>query len=167
MAWMMKVREAGQEDVERLIEFLHKAWKEAGPGALGWTGATEETIRHIASYGFLSNLLEREDTRVFIAHDDGRVVGFASNRMAGDGLVELSGIVVLESLTGVGIGGRLLEHSIEAAKEDGCTEMVVKTESFNERAVNFYLRKGFRSEATVEEEVEGSKVELVELVLTL
>lgn len=162
----MIVKEAEQEDVESLIEFLRKAWKEAGPRALGWTGATEETMRHIASHGFLSNLLKRDDTRVFIALNEGQVVGFSSNR-AGDELVELSGIVVLESMTGVGIGSRLLEHSIEEAKDDRYTNMIVKTESFNERAVNFYLRNGFRQEATMEEEVEGSKVELVKLVLPL
>jgi len=120
---MMKVREAEQKDVESLIEFLLKAWKEAGPGALGWTGATEETMRHIASHEFLSNLLERHDARVFIALNEGQVVGFSSNRRTGDELVELSGIVVLESMTGVGIGGRLLEHSIEAAKDDRFTTM--------------------------------------------
>jgi ribosomal protein S18 acetylase RimI-like enzyme len=163
----MIVREAGQEDVESLAEFLRKAWKEAGPGALGWTGATEETIQHIASHGFLSNLLERDDTRVFIAVNEGQVVGFSSNSRISDELVELSGIIVLESMTGVGIGGRLLEHSIEAAKGDGYEAMMVKTESFNERAVNFYLRNRFRQEATIEEEVEGSNVELVKLVLPL
>jgi len=164
---MMTVREAEQEDVESLIEFLLKAWKEAGPGALGWTGATEETMRHTASHGFLSNLLDRDDTRVFIALNEGQVVGFSSNRRLGDDLVELSGIVVLESMTGIGIGGRLLEHSIEAAKSDRYKALMVKTESFNERAVNFYLRNGFRREATIEEEVEGSNVELVKLVLPL
>jgi len=164
---MMIVKEAEQEDVDSLIEFLRKAWREAGPGALGWTGATEETMRHIASHGFLSNLLKRDDTRVFIALNEGQVVGFSSNSRIDDELVELSGIVVLESMTGVGIGGRLLEHSIEAAKGDRYTKMIVKTESFNERAVNFYLRNGFRQEATMEEEVEGSKVELVKLVLPL
>jgi ribosomal protein S18 acetylase RimI-like enzyme len=167
MTWMMIFKEAEQEDVESLIEFLLKAWKEAGPGALGWTGATEENVRHIASRGFLSNLLKRDDTHVFIALNDGQVVGFSSNSRIDDELVELSGIVVLESMTGVGIGGRLLEHSIEAAKDDRYTKMIVKTESFNERAVNFYLRNGFRREATIEEEVEGSNVELVKLVLPL
>jgi ribosomal protein S18 acetylase RimI-like enzyme len=167
MTWMMRVREAEQEDVESLIEFLLKAWREAGPGALGWTGATEENVRHIASRGFLSKLFERDDTRVFIALNEGQVVGFASNKRIDDELVELSGIIVLESRTGVGIGGRLLEHSIEAAKGQRYKAMMVKTESFNERAVNFYLRNGFRHEATIEEEIEGSTVELVELVLPL
>lgn len=164
---MMTVREAEQKDVESLIEFLQRAWKEAGPGALGWKGATEETMRHIASHGFLSNLLDRDDTRVFIALNEGQVVGFSSNRRLGDDRVELSGIVVLEGMTGIGIGGRLLEHSIEAAKGDRYTGMMVKTESFNERAVNFYLRNGFRREATIEENVEGSNVELVKLILPL
>jgi ribosomal protein S18 acetylase RimI-like enzyme len=163
----MRVREAEQEDVESLIEFLRKSWMEAGPGALDWTGATEEAMRHIASHGFLSNLLEKDDTRVFIAVNKEQVVGFSSNRRTGYELVELSGIVVLESMTSVGIGSRLLEHSIESAKDDRFTKMIVKTESFNERAVNFYHRNGFRIEATIEKEVEGSKVELVELVLPL
>jgi ribosomal protein S18 acetylase RimI-like enzyme len=164
---MMIVREAEQKDVESLIEFLLKAWKEAGPGALGWTGATEETIQHIASHGFISNLMSRDDTRVFIAINEGRVVGFSSNRRIGDELVELSGIIVLESMTGVGIGSRRLEYSIEASKGDRYKVMMVKTESFNDRAVNFYLRNGFRREATIEEEVEGSNVELVKFVLPL
>ena len=124
-------------------------------------------MRHIASHGFLSNLLDRDDTRVFIALNEGQVVGFSSNRRLGDDLAELSGIVVLESITGIGIGGRLLEHSIEAAKGDRYKGMVVKTESFNERAVDFYLRNGFRREATIKENIEGSKVKLVKLILPL
>jgi len=163
----MIVREAQQKDVERLIEFLNAAWREAGPGAHGWTGATEETMQHLASHGFLSNLLNRGDTRVFIALNDGRVVGFSSNRRVSDELVELSGIIVLESMTGSGVGSRLLNHSLEAARGDGYGAMMMKTESFNERAVNFYLRNGFVREASIVEEVEGSKVELVKLFLKL
>jgi hypothetical protein len=106
----MIVREAQQKDVECLIEFLNAAWREVGPGAHGWTGATEETMQQVASHGFLSNLLNRGDTRVFIALNDGRVVGFSSNRRVSDELVELSGIIVLESMTGSGVGSSLLNH---------------------------------------------------------
>ncbi len=163
----MIVKEARQKDVERLIEFLHEAWKEAGPGAHGWTGATDETVQHLASHGFLSDLLKRDDTRVLIALQNERVVGFSSNRRISDELVELSGIIVLESMTGVGVGSRLLNHSLEAARDDGYGSMMVKTESINERAISFYLRHGFTREATMEEDVEGSRVELVKLVLQL
>ena len=161
------VREARLEDAERLSVFLREAWREAGPGAPGWTGATEETVQHVASRGFLSDLLDGGDTRVFIALSEGRVVGFSSNRRVSDELVELSGIVVLESMTGLGVGGRLLSRSLEAARGDGYESMMVKTETFNERAVSFYLRKGFTRDATGEENVGGSKVELVRLVRQL
>jgi ribosomal protein S18 acetylase RimI-like enzyme len=122
-------------------------------------------MQQVASHELLSNLLNRGDTRVFIALNDGRVVGFLSNRRVSDELVELSGIIVLESMTGV--GSSLLNHSLEAARGDGYEAMIVKTESFNERAVNFYLRNGFVREASMEEGVEGSKVELVKLFLQL
>jgi ribosomal protein S18 acetylase RimI-like enzyme len=163
----MIVREAKQKDVERLIGFLREAWREAGPGAHGWTGATEETVQHLASHAFLSDLLNRDDTRVFIALRNEQVIGFSSNRRVSDEIVELSGIIVLESMTGAGVGSSLLNHSLEAARCDGYDVIVVKTESFNERAIRFYLRHGFTREATIEEEVEGSKLELVKLVLQL
>ncbi len=163
----MIVREAQQKDVERLIGFLREAWREAGPGADGWTGATEENVQHLASNAFLSDLLNRDDTRVFIALRNEQVIGFSSNRRVSDEIVELSGIIVLESMTGAGVGSSLLNHSLEAARCDGYDAIVVKTESFNERAIRFYLRHGFTREATIEEEVEGSKVELVKLVLQL
>ena len=163
----MIVREARKEDVDDLIVFLLEAWREAGPGAHGWTGATEDTVQHLASHGFLSDLLKRDDTRVFIALNDERVVGFSSNRRVSSELVELSGIIVLESMTGIGVGTNLLNHSLDAARVDGYGSMVVKTESFNERAVSFYVRHGFIRETTMEEEVEGSRVELVKLVIQL
>lgn len=41
----VQVRPARPNDVPKLSAFLIEAWKEAGPGALGFTGATEEAIR--------------------------------------------------------------------------------------------------------------------------
>ncbi len=99
--------------------------------------------------------------------NDGQAVGFSSITRVSDELMELSGIIVLESMTGVGVGSRLLRQSLEAARGEGYEAMMVKTESFNERAVNFYLRNGFARVASIEEMVEGSRVELVKLVIQL
>ena len=124
-------------------------------------------MKHMSSHGFLSDLLGRDDTRVFIAIHGGRVVGFSSNKGMNDELVELSGIIVLESMTGVGVGSRLLDKSLDAARGDGYESMIVKTEAFNERALNFYQGKGFVPEATIVEDVEETKVEIVKLVINL
>jgi ribosomal protein S18 acetylase RimI-like enzyme len=64
---------------------------------------------------------------------------------------ELSGIIVLESSTGKGIGTRLVRKTVEAARRRGFTSMLVKTEVINDRAIGFYRKAGFvESEKTVE-----------------
>lgn len=163
----MEIREAVQGDVEALKTFILDAWGEAGPGAFGWTGASDDTISQIATHDFLSELIGRDGVRVFLAMEGEEAVGFATNSRVDDDRVELSGIVVLESRTGRGVGGRLLELAVRMAKGDGYSSMVVKTESFNDRAIGFYLSKGFERGEIVEEDVEGTRVELVTMRLSL
>jgi ribosomal protein S18 acetylase RimI-like enzyme len=164
---MSEVREAKIGDVEAFGRFILKAWYEARPGALGWTGATDENVSQLASAEFLSPLIEREGIALFLAWDRGEVVGFASNRRVDDETVELSGIVVLESMTGRGVGSRLLESSLVAAGRDGHGRVIVETEAFNERAIGFYRSRGFEVGEKRVTEVEGEQVELVELSLLL
>ena len=159
----LRVREAQREDIEGIKGFILKAWNEAGPEALGWSGASEDTISQITTFNLLKELIDNDGVRVFISLDGDEVVGFSTNRRIDDDLVELSGIVVLESRTGVGVGSSLLELSVGMAREDGFSSMVVKTESFNDRAIGFYLSKGFKQGEIVEEDVEGNRVKLMTL----
>jgi len=163
----MEIRKAIASDIESFKRFMIRAWDEAGPGAPGWTGASDERVEQLTSNDFLSSLLTRAEVTVFLAWDEGEVVGFASNRKVDDETVELSGIVVLESMTGKGIGSRLIDSAVKAAADDGFSQLVVKTEIFNERAIGFYTNKGFEIEDQMVSEVEGVKVELVELRLLL
>lgn len=163
----MEIRVATPGDIEAFRGFVRRAWSEAGPGAPGWTGASEERVEHITSEGFLSTLFYRSDVRVFLAWVGNEVVGFASNRRLDEEAVELSGIVVLESMTGKGIGGRLLDTAVRDATEDGFEQMLVKTEVFNDRAICFYEGRGFEERRRSITEVEGVEVELVELRLLL
>jgi ribosomal-protein-alanine N-acetyltransferase len=164
---MSEVRELGPGDVEAFGDFIRRAWAEAGPGAPGWTGATDESVSRLASAEYVASLIGREDTRIFLVWDEGRVVGFSGNRRVDDETVELSGIVVLESATGRGVGSRLLESARDAALNDGYRRMLVRTEAFNERAIGFYEGKGFEEKGRSVADVEGVRVELVELELSL
>ena len=159
----MEIREAAVSDIESFKRFMKQAWDEAGPGAPGWTGASDEQVDQLTSNEFLSSLFSRADVRIFLACDGGKVVGFASNRKVDEETVELSGIVVLESVTGRGIGSQLLDSAVKAAADDGFSQIVVKTESFNERAIGFYVKKGFEVKGQIVSEVEGVNVMLVEL----
>ena len=143
------------------------AWKRAGLGALGWTGATENTIQEIASEKYLKRLVSNPKVKFLVSEENGEITGFAVNRAQDSSTIELAGIIVREDLLGKGVGSLLLSRCVGLAREAGFVSMTVKTEMSNERAINFYMKKGFVRVGDIVETVETSKVELAVLKLAL
>jgi ribosomal protein S18 acetylase RimI-like enzyme len=154
------VRMARRNDARPLGEFFTEAWRESGPQALGFTGATDEAIREIASEDFLTMRLTSHNTRIVVAEGGRRILGFASVRGLGDKNAELSGIVVLKGWSGRGIGTRLIRKAIDVARKQGFREINVKTELFNKRAIGFYKKNGFTESGRITEKVGRMKVPL-------
>jgi len=130
-------------DAPSLGAFFREAWKEAGPNALGFTGATKEDIDEIASVEFLTKRLSDPSVRFVVAKRGGKVLGIASMRKLKGGTAELSGVIVRESETKMGVGTRLVRRAIKEATRLGIAKMIVKTEVLNERAIKFYTKNGF------------------------
>lgn len=156
----LEVRPARPNDVSKLSAFFLEAWRQAGPGALGFAGATDESVSEIASEKFLRSRIASPVTQIVVAESGGRIVGFASVRRLERGDGELSAMVVLESETGKGIGTRLIRKSLESAKRRGCRSLVVKTEESNGRAIRFYKSAGFIEAGKVQEKIGRTKVSL-------
>lgn len=97
----------------------------------------------IASEGFLRKRLASPTILTTVAEEGGKIVGFASVRKVGEGEGELSGMSVLESARGRGVGSRLLRKTLETARRRGFGSILAKTELANERAINFYRKAGF------------------------
>jgi len=163
----MEIREAKPGDESKLSSFLQEAWREAGPGAPGFTGATEETIEEIASIDFLERLLTNPKNKIFVAEDENKFIGFASSRESDDGFIELSGIIVLNSRLGEGVGTRLLNIVRSFASSIGYHKIMVKTEVFNGKAIRFYEKMGFMEADRAIEEINGIQVDLVILSLVI
>ena len=157
------VCELTRSDVPRLSTFMRKAWAEAGPGALGWTGATDASMQEIASAEFLEGLLANPKTRVLAAEDAGEIIGIAVLRREEGTVDELAGIILLESRTGQGVGRSLLQATLAKSQANGATNVVVRTEAANERALEFYQKAGFVVEGRGLQDVEGAPVVLVTL----
>lgn len=163
----MVVRGARQADAQALGDFFMRAWREAGPGALGFTGATEDAVREISSVKFLSGRIATPNVKMLVAVSGGEVVGFASLR-AGEGRdAELSGIVVLQSASGAGVGTRLVRKSSALAARLGFRAITVRTEVFNRRAIGFYKKNGFTETGKTTEKVGRIRVALQVLRKTL
>lgn len=163
----LQVEIVNYDDITELRTFFQEAWRQAGPNALGFTGATENVVEEIASTEHLKSLIEDKDTTIFICKMDDKIVGFCTNRRIDDQTVELAGIIVLQELTGRGIGSMLFEKAKSEAISDNFCFMVVKTEAYNRRAISFYTKKGFKKIDEREEDVLGTKVKIANLVINL
>lgn len=158
---MVGIRVPGAGDIPKIRAFLSSAWSEAGPSGLGWTGATEEVIREIATEGFLRSLLKDRAIEVRVATIEEAIVGFSVVRVLGPGTRELAGLIVRERDTGKGVGRELLHRVFNEARGKGVDSILVKTESFNERALGFYRHEGFVETGRTEETIHGKRVPLV------
>ncbi len=147
-------------DARALGEFFTCAWRESGPGALGFTGATDEAVKEISSERFLMERLASPKVRILIATADSEVVGFASLRSEEEGRVELSGVVVMQSASGQGVGTRLIRKSLALAARLGFRTISVRTEVFNKKAIGFYKKNGFTETGKATEKVGRTRVEL-------
>jgi ribosomal protein S18 acetylase RimI-like enzyme len=157
------ITEADESHVDAIAAFLHRAWQEAGPGAPGWAGATDETLTDLARPESIRKRLGGPERRLFVAlqHDD--VVGLAATRHQEQDTAELAGIVVLQSVVGTGVGTPLLELAVSSLASDGYRRIVVSTEPDNDRALRFYAGRGFSEVDRHTEEVAGTRLEVVAL----
>ncbi len=166
-AKQITVREAAEEDLDAIATFFWEAWREAGPDAPGWAGASDKVLEELTARENLLARLGRPDRRMFIARRGDMVVGFSANRRMDSEMVELSGLVVLQSEWGKQIGSSLLDAAVEAARREGHSRMRVRTEADNERAIRFYQSRGFEYVQTLTEEIGDTTVEEWELVCAI
>ena len=134
---------------------------------MGWTGATEDTIHEVSSEEHLKGLVSDPKLKFYVSEENGEITGFAANRVQDASTIELAGIIVRDDLLGKGIGSLLISKCIGSARDAGFSGMVVKTEASNERAISFYVKKGFVRLGNAVEIVENSKIGLATLRLTL
>ena len=154
------MRDARRSDAAALAAFFMQAWKEAGPGGLGFAGATDEAIKEIATEKFLLQRLMSPSMKFAVIEREGRILGFASLRMRSQERAELSGIVVLQDVTGQGLGTRLLRRVCGMAVKLGVRRLEVKTEVYNEVAIGFYKKNGFAETRKTTEKVGKANVPL-------
>ena len=91
------VREAVAADATAFATFMQRAWREAGPDAPGFAGATAESIAEITTPSIFERSIGGPDRRMFLAWHGEEAVGFASLRRTDATTSELSGVVGLDA----------------------------------------------------------------------
>jgi len=139
------------------------AWRQSGPDAPGFAGASDEVIAELATPDAIRERIGGPDRRMFLAWENGRVVGFAAAKRVDTDSVELAGIIVLPSCTGRGVGAELVNEALRSARSESYRSVIVRTETTNDSARAFYEALGFVLERSTIEHVDDISVEVWEL----
>ena len=95
--------------------------------------------------GYLDNFYINDDRLIYVAEDEGKVIGFLSviNKKNLQ-TIYLDDYCVNDSYRGQGIGSQLMNMSFEFAKNQGYDQVITHVESANTESIEFYLKKGFK-----------------------
>ena len=83
---------------------------------------------------------------VLVRSEDGTLVGCGSLKSIGDGKGELKRLFVKPEARGLGLGRRLVEMRIEAARALGLKSLYVDTLQNNQEMRGLYKKMGFKEE---------------------
>ena len=100
---------------------------------------------------WLGSQLENPQVIILVAAQDGDVLGYSYSEIEGSDYMSLRGpagvlhdIVVDPAQRGAGVGGKLLEATLEAMAGRGAPQVVLWTAARNAAAQRLFARAGFR-----------------------
>lgn len=97
---------------------------------------------------FAALVLKPEQNAIFVAELDGRVVGWVHvhvySLLVEDPEAEIGGLVVDESIRGLGIGANLMSAAENWACEKKCPSVYLRSNTIRIKAHEFYKRIGYR-----------------------
>jgi putative acetyltransferase len=121
-----------QDDVRALVSALNEFTY----------GLTPKEYRHHMTVEQMAGA----DTTVFIARDeDGAALGMGALRRHANGVGEVKRMFVRPEAQGRGVGGAILAHVEQLAREEGFTRLVLETGSNFDAARRVYERGAFQT----------------------
>lgn len=105
----------------------------------------EETFSMPWSPESFLQMITKEDTRYYVAEEDGRLLGGCGLWMiAGEG--NITNVAVAPEVRRRGVGTGLLKHLMTQGDREGVTAYTLEVRVSNEAAIRMYEKLGFRSE---------------------
>ena len=133
------IRDAVREDVPSMFELIKElALYENAP----------EQVTNTVEQMYLDGFGENPSFETIVSEVDGEIVGMALfyyrySTWKGKRLY-LEDLIVSETMRGQGLGKKLLDATIEKARQTACTGLMWQVLDWNEPAINFYRKFGAR-----------------------
>ncbi len=153
----MEIRRAKDDDVERINELLYQVAQihAAGRPDLFKSASKKYTDEE------LMNIIRDEAAPIFVACEEGKVVGYAFciyQSTENSGLLQdkrtlyIDDICVDERARGRGVGRALYNYVLAFARGQGFDEITLNVWAFNETALDFYEKMGMQKRKIVMEQ---------------
>lgn len=152
----IEIRTLQLDEADALVELAGRVWRAHYPGIIS-PGQVEYMLAQRYKPGLVKQLLARGD-QWLVAMADGEMVGIAHGHALQEGDYKLDKLYVHPDWQRHGIGRRLAEEMERLAQQRGCNRLLLRVNRQNQRAIDAYLKYGFRVETIVMEDIGGGYV---------
>jgi putative acetyltransferase len=131
------IQENDNMEIAELIRTVFREFKIDRPGTVYFDPTTDN----------LYSLFQKPGSIYWIAEEDGKIIGgcgIYSTPGLPDGCAELVKLYLSSAQRGKGMGRKLLEKSIEAAKNLGYKQLYLESLPELDKAIGLYEKAGFR-----------------------
>ncbi len=141
-AVMHMIRKAERADLPECVMVIRNSFQTVADEF----GFTEENAPRFTAFATTEDRLAWqmyiEHRLMYVDEEDGRICGYYSLRLNGDGTCDLGSLSVLPEYRHRGIGGTLLKHSAEVARAQRCSVMKLGIVEENTILRKWYERNG-------------------------
>lgn len=147
----VKIRKATLSDLESILKLnlllFREDYKRDKTLNLSWSYSNE-------GKSFYKDMIIKLDNCALVAEHRGKVIGYIVGCLKEEEIrikakyAELEDMLVLPKLRSQGIGGRLLKEFLSWCQQKGVNYVDVKVTIKNQRAVDFYKKRGFEDYIT-------------------
>lgn len=158
-----QIRDMKEEDIKEVQQVAKTSWNDTYRGLI-----PEYIQENFLNSAYSDEMMKRRlaVSSLYVAEADGKIVGFTNfSKVKEGGKVELGAIYLLPVIQGKGVGTALVNEGIEKAKN--ASKVFINVEKENEKGVNFYKAKDFKTLSEFEEDLEGHMTTMVRMVKDL
>ena len=138
------IRKAERADLPECVRVIQNSFQTVADEF----GFTEENAPRFTAFATTEERLvwqmDGEHRLMYLDEEDGRICGYYSLRLNGNGTCELGSLSVLPEYRHRGIGEALLKHSAKTAREQHCSVMKLSIVEENTVLRKWYTSTGVR-----------------------
>lgn len=149
-------RPVSTPDIPLLRDLADRIWRTCYPGMI-----TPEQIDYMLAWMYSAEKIAEElaaGVHWEIALGDEAPIGYFSLTFHDASPAELNKLYLLPTLHGQGLGQAMIARAVECTAARGCTELRLRVNKRNERALRSYDRAGFRIVNSVVGDIGGGFV---------